>query len=363
MDQGPLAVLTTRPFEASDVTFAGRGTRVVVLTWRALLGVTLWTGIVARFVLVDCAAVLSLLVAIAVVLLGIRDLWTAMIAVIGGWVVVLLLFASLGARQRVLIGEFRNMLRPDGEGDAQSPGADASDQAPGIDLANLLLGEVSRIVDLFHVVGDRRAVSSGLGSTLAFDAAMSADGLLGTLRGAVSPDSKVTVGPVTLPVAPVVALLGTVMKAPRLTGGLYRDGTTLILAAEMSRRRGLTWIITNPVDTPAEADPVEPDGAPAVTGEEAIVMSMVRQMSLRIFTDVALGRSVRWNATESFVSGLKAFRVCLRTPRDRKVNLKIAEEKFLKALAEDEDFPLGHYNLGVVYTELHVLAVAAGRDK
>jgi len=362
MDQGPLAVLTTDVFDASDVTFAGRRTRVVVLAWRALLAVTLWAGIVARFLLVDCAAVISLLVAIAVVLLGIRDLWTAVIVVTGGWVFVLLFLTSLGARQRVLIGEFRNMLRAEGQDEAQSPGADTADKAPGIDLADLLLGEVSRIVDLFHVVGDQRAVSSGLGSTLAFDAAMSADGLLGTLRGAVSPDSKVTVGPVTLPVAPVVALLGTVMKAPRLTGGLHRDGTTLILTAEMSRRQGLTWIITNAVDTPAEAESVEPSAAPAAAGEDAIVMSMVHQMSLRIFTDVALGRSVRWSATKSFVSGLQAFRVCLRTPRDRKVNLKIAEEKFLKALAEDEDFPLGHYNLGVVYTELHGLAVAAGRD-
>jgi tetratricopeptide (TPR) repeat protein len=41
--------------------------------------------------------------------------------------------------------------------------------------------------------------------------------------------------------------------------------------------------------------------------------------------------------------------------------LKRAEQQFLSALAEDEDFPLVYYNLGVVYTELHGLAVTGGR--
>jgi tetratricopeptide (TPR) repeat protein len=350
MDVGPLAVLTTEAFEQAEVTFAGRRTRFIVPVWRARLWLCDKIGRGIRAAFVDGVGVTTLLIAIAVILLSLRDMWTASISVAGGWILLLLLLATWGARQRVLIGEFRNFLEPADK--------EQSSTTPALHIGDLLLGEMARIVDLFHVVGDRRAVSSGLGPDRAFDATMSADGLLGTLRGAVSPESKMTLGPLTVPVAPVVALLGVVLQAPRLTGSLHRDGSTLILTAEMSRRRGLTWKV------PRQLPGLDADLSEEVSrreAEEAMVTAMVRQLSLRIFTDVALGRSVRWAATEAFVEGLRAFRVCLRTPRDRKVNLKRAQEKFLIALSEDEDFPRAHYNLGVVYTELHGLAIAAGR--
>lgn len=354
VDDGPLAILTTETFSSARSSFGARRT-LIAPAWRLRLRLSGWGGRVLRWVLIDGFVAISLLLLVVGALLAVAGTWTAALSVAGGWILVWIVVTSWTARQRVLIGDFRDLSQAETEAGAPT--------VPGVDLADLLLGEVSRLVDLFHVVGDRRAVSSGFGPERAFDATLSADGLLGTLRGTVSPESKASIGPVTFPVAPIVALLGAVLQAPRLTGGLHRDGNTLILTAEMSRRRGLTWIVREPLGgghQGAQGNATSDDETQRAVTEETVTR-MVKQLSLRVFTDVALGRSVRWDATQAFVDGLQSFRICLRTPRDRKVNLKRAEEKFLEALTEDEDFPLAHYNLGVVYTELHGLAVAAGR--
>lgn len=354
VDDGPLAILTTDTSAPSALSFLARRS-FSVPAWRVRLWLSGNVGRALRWVLIDGFVAMSLLVLTVCALLAVAGSSIPAVSVAGGWILIWVAVTSWTARRRVLIGDFRDLSHPDTEAGAPT--------APAVDLSDLLLGEISRIVDLFHVVGDRRAVSSGFGPERAFDATLSADGLLGTLRGTVSPESKASIGPVTFPVAPILALLGAILQAPRLTGSLHRDGQTLILTAEISRRRGLTWSVRAPLnagDNGSNDQSSSDDETERAVTEESVT-AMVRQLSLRVFTDVALGRSVRWGATEAFVEGLQSFRVCLRTPRDRKFNLKHAEKKFLEALTEDEAFPLAHYNLGVVYTELHGLAVAAGR--
>jgi tetratricopeptide (TPR) repeat protein len=323
--------------------------RFRVLGWSAALWVAEQLGRAWRRIADTHAATIVGLAAIIV--LGLLDHWREAGIVAGVGLAVTMVVAALNARDRLLIGEFK--VSPTTAPAASDPAAGAA--TCSVDLANLLLVEISRLGDLFRVVGDRRAVSSELGHGAALDATLSVDALVETLQGTVSADTKATVGPISLPLAPLMTLFGRLVQAPRLTGSLHRDEDALILTAQTTRRGGLSWRVE------ASAVPRRPDAEPK-KDEGPVLSAMVRELALRIYTDLALGRGVRWQASQRFVDGLWLFRSCLRTPKDRKVNLQRAEDLFLEALAEDEDFPLAYYNLGVVYTELHGLAVAAGRS-
>jgi tetratricopeptide (TPR) repeat protein len=311
-----------------------------------------WAGRGIRKVLVDWRVyVVSAAVAAGVILAN-QDLWVEAACAFGTGVALMLAAAAMTARRRLHVGDFATL--PPGK--EEVPG-----DPPQVDLANLLQVELSRLGSLFRVVEDRRAVSSGLGPGRALDATLSVDDLVGTLQEAVSAETKVAIGPVSIPVAPFMTLAGRAVRAPKLTGSLHRDGDTLILTAQQQGRGGLSWRVTRPAPPPEPT--ADPEDAAAAHTRAATLSAMVTELALRIFTDFALGREVRWQASQNFVQGLNRFRACLRTPKDRKVNLKEAERLFLEALSEDEDFPLVYYNLGVVYTELHGLAVAAGRNK
>ena len=123
----------------------------------------------------------------------------------------------------------------------------------------------------------------------------------------------------------------------------------------MVRDRPLSWRVQRDLSLTPQP--------PSASSEEPVIDAMVRELALRIYTDLALGSTVRWEASEQFVEGLRLFRSCLRTPKGRKVNLRHAEDSFLEALAQDEKYPSANYNLGVLYTELLGLATAAGRDR
>jgi len=332
-----IAVAAPSARELDEPEFDARRTHAVVMFWRVALWAANWLGRLLRWVLVDARAVtmLALLIPAAVLWLsGDREL--AGVAATA-WLLSLMSLAAWQARNRFTVAEF-TQTGGDGEEKARTP----------VDIADLLQVELSRLGDLFRVVGDRRAVDSGLGQQRALDATLTVDDLVKTLQGTVSADTKASFGPISIPIAPLVSLFGRLLQAPRLSGSLHRDGDVLILTAQMSRRGALSWRV--------------PPESPAAHGSESAAFSaMVEELALRVYTDIALGRAVRWEASKLFVEGLRKFRSCLRTPKDRKVNLKLTEDLFLQALAEDEDFPLVYYNLGVVYTELHGLAIAAGR--
>jgi tetratricopeptide (TPR) repeat protein len=329
------------------VEVPAKQTRVAFVGWRILLGAADRLGRAGRLVFVDARAVTALAALAPATYFALRSQWDEATAAAGVWVLGLLLLSALNARDRFIIGEFRDSSA------LQEAGGTTS--APAIDLANLLLVDISRLGDLFRVVGDRRAVSSHLGHRPALDATLSVDDLVETLQGTITAEAKASFGPISIPLAPLVTLFGKLLQAPRLSGNLHRDGGVLILTAQTRRRASLSWRVEEDVPrTPASGDP-DADGV------KAVVSGMVEELALRIYTDLALGRGVRWEASKSFVDGLHCFRLCLRTPKDRKVNLKLTEDRFLEALSQDEDFPLAYYNLGVVYTELHGLAVAAGR--
>jgi tetratricopeptide (TPR) repeat protein len=88
------------------------------------------------------------------------------------------------------------------------------------------------------------------------------------------------------------------------------------------------------------------------TPDNAFLDPMVAEIACRMFTDMTLRGSVRWQAIQAFTAYLKLYWESLRTPKNRASFLKQAEGQLLTAVAEDETFDLAFYNLGVVYSQL-----------
>ena len=270
-----------------------------------------------------------------------------LVAGAGALLVASVLEARGAARSRVVVDEFT--------------GLKSSESLNSPRLADLLRVELARLGDLFQSVGDKRAVSSGIGPKRALDTTLSVDSVASSLQAAVSAESKVTLGPLSVPSRLVIAIADRLISPPRITGSLHADQSGLVVTAQQAGLSGFTWRV------PPQSQQLPSNGA-AVAGTDGAagvdlnsVSQTLRELALRIFTDLALGRSVRWQASSEFVKGLEHVRSCLRAPVDRKVNLRQAEKHFLKTLSEDEDFPHAYYNLGVVYNELFTLAWAAGR--
>ena len=358
MVAGEVAVLDEPARPISQLSFKERHTWMAGWPWEALLGAAKGLGVALRWIFVTTrvAVVAALLIAGVVVVWSESEVFGASTEVAAGilggtGLAFFALTVWIQARRSLLVGDFTAI-----------PLMDKDKTVRNVDLANLLQVELSRLGRLLAVVENRRAVPSGIGAGNTLDATLSVDDLIGTLQGATSAETKISVGPVSVPVEPLIALAGRAVRAPRLTGSLHRDGGTLILTAQEHQRGGLTWRVTG--QDIASSEPENEDGDRSETESQTAQLSaLVSELALRIFTDVSLGREVRWEATDEFVRGVRRFRACLRTPKDRKVNLKKTEHAFLSALSEDEDFPLAYFNLGVVYTELQSLAQAAGRKR
>lgn len=239
---------------------------------------------------------------------------------------------TLRARRRLVVEEFAD------HSGAAGPEGSAPSRTAG--LATLLTLGLTRLADLHHGSGEPSAVSthaeSGGRKGKMVIAGISSDADPDFLRNAVSAESNVTLGPMTIPVGLLVGFLGRLASGPRVIGSLHRDGDVAILSAQVAsggRRYG--WKVTRPWG----------EGGPPM-GE------MVDELACRIYTDVAMDRTTKWRATRCFGEGLDAYRDTLRTPLDRRLNLRRAERRFLEASAEDQNFDLAYYNLGIVYREL-----------
>ena len=247
-------------------------------------------------------------------------------------------FAAWRARRHILIEEVADHT----QGERITDGA-----------ATLLMVELAQIRDVFRVVDERNAFPTAVGRQEPLEAALKVDDFQEDLRSSVSSESQLQVGAFTIPLRPLMEVLARIVRGPRLRSDLHEEGNgadeadRLVLTAQLSgfRRRG-TWRIEHMLDGETRADRLR------------ALHEMVVELASRIFTDISLERKVRWRAMNHFLEALRTFRACLRTPRDRAFNLKKAESHLLQALAEDEDFVLVYYNLGVVYSELRTVAAA-----
>lgn len=317
-------------------------TRASLTVHWALVWLAWWLSIVTlmRWLTPTALRVAGVLVAIGgalVAALGQHDEWLWI--PVGVLVILLTVEARTSGQRRVIIGHFDDLQAAPSEG-------------AGSGAADLLRVELARLGDLFQTVEDKRAIPSGLGPKRSLDATLSVETVASSLQAAVSAESRIGFGPLSLPARFVIAAADRVVRPPRIDGAVHGTAADRVVTAQLDGQSRLSWRV------PVEVTEHHHDAA----DRERYGHDLFQELALRIFTDLALGRSVRWQASREFVHGLDRVRACLRSPTDRKVNLRYAESHFLKTLSEDEDFPHAYYNLGVVYHELFTLTWANGRQ-
>ena len=248
-----------------------------------------------------------------------------------GWVAQIFVLVLAQARKRVVVEQFT-----DSTGDEQKPDSRG--------LATLLVGELAEFRELYSMV-DERAIPTAVQKSRPLAATIKVEDVSDFLESPAMIEAKASVGPVQVPIGALFAFLGRFVRGPRLFGGVHVEGGLLVLAAQLAQQRELkTWR----VECALPATPAN--------GRLEVPQDMVKELACRMFSDLALGGPVRWQATETFAEALSSIRHCLRTPVNRRIKLQEAERLLITALKEDEQLGYVYYNLGVVFTELRRLA-------
>ncbi len=257
--------------------------------------------------------------------------WWNVLAV---YTLLFLLWWAWKAKKRVVIEDFMDYTMNPPESDSRG-------------LATLLVVRLAQQQELYRVVDEQRALSTTAKSNQVIDATLKVEDVSDFLSGAISAKSEFSLGPLKIPVGTLMSLIGRLVQGPRILGSLHKDKDVLILTAQ---RVG---------DQTAYSWRVERKLLSSTTDQDTYNLDdMVGELACRMFTDLALSGSVRWRATSAFSEGLRHYRDCLRTPKDSKLKLKLAEKKFIETLAEDREFASANYNLGVLYMELNQFQAA-----
>jgi tetratricopeptide (TPR) repeat protein len=264
--------------------------------------------------------------------------WFSLPALLAVFAAGLLLRALVRARSRVVVQQFVDYT----QGDATAVQG----------MATLLVAELSRLRQLYRVVNDDLSVplavgverrgGFGRGKDAGSFLTVQAEEVTDVLSSAVASEAKAEVGPVMIPIGAVLAALGRLMRGPRVVGSVHRTdagGGPTLAAQIVGSGPVLTWRVDH-----------------AANGEQAktraYVPGMVAEMAMRMFTDLTLEGAVRWKAAQAFTRYLELYQASLRNPCRRARFLKQAESKLIAAIAEDDSFDLGFYNLGVIYSQL-----------
>jgi len=272
---------------------------------------------------------------------GIQFMWTHPWSFLALYTLLWLLWWAWQARHRLVVEAFVNYIDKEHKKDVQG-------------LATLLVVRLGQLHDLYRTVDEQRAISTSVLENESIDATIKVEDINELLKDAVSSQSQLSLGPLKIPVGTLLSLIGRFVQGPRILGSLHNDGRKFILTAQsVGGRNSFEWRVDQVLPPGQSTETLSPDLA-----------SMVQELACRIFTDLALGGSVRWEATDAFSEGLREYRECLHIPKERSAHLKRAEKKFIETLAEDIRFDLAYYNLGVVYTELdHTMAAEAAFEK
>ena len=235
-----------------------------------------------------------------------------------------------------------------------------------------LLDELARLSDLYKII-DEAVPIANKNEPLAATISVEDIGLV--LKDAVTPETKVKLGSFEVPVGAILAFLGRLVQGPCLTGSVHKEGSTLLLVGQISGggNPGHNWrAVLENFEKPAQ-ESVAPmpiaqnsdDGKKAkpptdseyLAKQAALVLNktlykLTEQLTFQIFTDLVNVGSPRWEAVRSFTEGLRIYRNTLRKEQDKNINLRKAENRFIQALADDNQFGRCHYNLGIVYKGL-----------
>lgn len=296
------------------------------------------------------------LVVLGLVIVGLNALiagklaWPSIGALLALYVLIAFLLTLWRARNRVVVERFVDFSQTD----------DKDEPRIAHGLSAMLVAKLTELRELYEEVDESRAISTAVQSTQPIQATVQLEDVTEFLQNAATADSKVSVGPLVLPVGTIFALFGRMVQGPRLIGGLsilHRAGgdgqgqvAVARLTVQYTGKRLLSWTVEQ------ELAPAGSDG-----NQPAELDSMVDELACRMFASLALGSSVNWRAAQRFLAGLRTYRACLQTQRDRALLLRRAERLFVEALALDERLPFAYYNLGVVYTDLRALVDEAER--
>jgi tetratricopeptide (TPR) repeat protein len=250
----------------------------------------------------------------------------------------LLLRALVRARNRVVVQQFVDYTQED---------------ARAVEgMATLLVAELSRLRQLYRVVnedlsvplavGVERRGGFGRGKDAGSFLTVQAEEVTDVLAGAVASEAKAEIAGILVPIGTVLAALGRLMRGPRVVGSVHRTeagGGPIVTAQIVGSGPVLTWRVDHATNG------AQPEA-------RAYGPRMVAEMAMRMFTDLTLEGSVRWEAAQAFTEYLELYQRSLRNPRRRACFLKEAEARLVAAVAEDDSFDLGFYNLGVIYSQL-----------
>ena len=276
----------------------------------------------------------------AVALLSFQVAWWKVLLAYG---IVLIIWAASRAHVRVVIESFDDYTTQDKSAateDESSPEAkERKDREMPKDAgaAVLLANRLAQMRELYGFVDDPDTTprpGRATGATVQLDDAAS------VLRSAVTTESALSLGGISLPLAPLMGVLSRIVQAPRLRGAIHGDETALTVTAELTvEGQPYAWRVSAEVD----------EGAPPSRKLE----SMIREeLAYQVFSDLTLQRQAMWPATKFWLVALGKMAECQRRPRNRRLLLKDAELNFASALAEDERFYLACLNLGIVYRRL-----------
>jgi hypothetical protein len=307
-----------------------RRARVAVAQWHGAAEAWLWRDGRAR--------VLSLAVPVAVMFIFNVALWQVALGYVAA---VVILWALFRAHMRVVIEGFDDYTTPPGQPtDTSGPHGDRDDKAQSskdMGLAVLLANKLAGLRELYGFVDDpdkTPAPGRAVGATVQLADASD------VLRSAVTTESTVSLGPITLPWGALMGAVARLSQAPQLRGAIHGDDRTLILTSSLTRHREpYSWHV---------AGDVEPGSSPRKRLESMVV----DELAFQVFSDLTLQRQARWPATKYWLVALGKMADCQRRPRNRLLLLKEAERNFVKALSEDEHFYLACLNLGIVYRRL-----------
>ncbi len=272
-----------------------------------------------------------------------------LLPVVACCVILVLLYGAFRVHRRIVIQPFVESKQ------------DNDLEGIGTGLAVRLQHELARMRSLYENMDEVLPERQGEFTPLS----MSVEDVGAVFKEAIGPDATLSVGAVRVPIGAILSAFGMLLRGPRITGSVQRDGSGFTLFAEIS---GGEWSESWQVDMSnlksiqatldkdgREEEELEEEDK-AKTGlkakERALLNRLVRLLACRIFTSLVPSGSPRWQAIYHFTEGLRAYRETQRTERMKVFQLRRAEKEFLQALSEDTSFARCHCNLGVVYREL-----------
>jgi tetratricopeptide (TPR) repeat protein len=243
------------------------------------------------------------------------------------YLLLILLIAAWRVRQHVVIEEITDSTR---DGLLAKGGG-----------AALLAVELARISDAFHKTYDGREINMTAG-TSSLEITTSVEDFAANLRSAVTAESKITIGPVGIPVGALMAVLGRLVHAPSITASLHQaDGHVMLAARLTGGNQQSAWRIERAAENRSEG------ATPA-----SIVPDLLSELAFRIFTDVGLRGSTSWQATQHLAEAIRRYRSSMQARWIDRMGLLVAERELRSAIYYDQKPFDAYYDLGVVYQEL-----------